>query len=113
MAKIEQVEKTNFSEIQKQLEASIKKFQEANNLILNRNAFIESKTKLVQFKKELDKKEETDFEIKDCKLKLVFGEYRGDEVISIGNKFILQEFVLFMTKKIDEKISEIELKIVA
>jgi hypothetical protein len=113
MAKNETIEKTNFSEIQKQLETSIKKFQEANNLILNRNAFLNSKNKLLAFEKELKKKEETDFEVQDCKLKLISGKYSGEEIISIGNKTILQDFVSFITKKIDDKISEIELKIVA
>lgn len=103
----------NFSEIQKQLEASIKKFQEANNLIKNRQVFLENKNKLQEFLKELSSQEDSSLESKQFKIKLCKGEYRDEDAISISNKLILNEFIIFVSGKIDSKVEELELKIIA
>jgi len=103
----------NFSEIKKQLEENIKKFQEANNLINVREAFLNGKEKLKGFFDEMLNQDETNFEIKNFKLKLAKGEYREEETISISNPFIIKEFINFITERIDKKVEELELQIIS
>ena len=77
----------------------------------NRTAFIRALDRLEEAAEKLN--EETDFETSLYKLR--FGDatsYGNNEIFSISNTFILNEFIKFMREKIQIRISEIEQRLI-
>jgi hypothetical protein len=111
-AKSESAKTPSIEDIQKALDDQIGKFQRKSELISNREKFIESKDKLTRFLKEQgsDYNESLDSEI----LRIVLSNnsrYNNSDHLSIANNMIVREFIEFAIRKIDQKVLEIEKKI--
>ena len=112
-----QNEQPNALEIQKDIERKTKELQKCladltrkKSLSDNRTKFIEAIDNLNEAKKNLQ--EQTDFETNVYRLTFKAGSYNSDEIFKISNRFILLQFVDFITEKINQKISEIELDLI-
>lgn len=101
----------SMKEIMKRLDSEIDKFQRKHSLITQRSIFISKKVILEDF----IGKQGTDFnDFDDSKFMVKFKEesYNSEE-ITIRNNFLVREFAQFLITKIDEKIHQIELQIIA
>lgn len=110
-------EQPNALEIQKDIERKTKELQKCledltrkKSLSDNRTKFIEAIDNLNEAKKNLQ--EQTDFETNVYRLTFKSGSYNSDEIFKISNRFILLQFVDFITEKINQKIAEIELDLI-
>ena len=110
-------EQPNALEIQKDIEHKTKELQKCladltrkKSLSDNRTKFIEAIDNLNEAKKNLQ--EQTDFETNVYRLTFKAGSYNSDEIFKISNQFVLLQFVDFITEKINQKISEIELDLI-
>lgn len=81
---------------------------EEKEISRNRSAFIDAMDKLEEAAEKL--KEEDTFETKFYKLRFSeVGNYNNStDVFSISNRFLLEEFIKFMRKKVQLKIGELE-----
>lgn len=107
--------KTSPEEINKSLQAQIEKFQKLQKIIFDRETFLKKKNALGGYLDELKKenKENKDLESNVCKI--VFQDshsYKGDNVLTISNSFIIERFITFVTAEIDVKVNELEKQIV-
>lgn len=110
-------EQPNALEIQKDIEHKTKELQKCladltrkKSLSDNRSKFIDAIDKLNDAKKNLE--EQTDFETSVYRLTFKAGSYNSDDIFKISNRFVLLQFVDFITEKIHQKISEIELDLI-
>ena len=110
-------EQPNALEIQKDIEHKTKELQKCladltrkKSLSDNRTKFIEAIDNLNEAKKNLE--EQTDFETSVYRLTFKTGSYNSDDIFKISNRFVLLQFVDFITEKIHQKISEIELDLI-
>ena len=95
------------------LDDEMKRYQQKNKLISNRNKFIVTA-------ENLEKIENSNFENlqdfddhQNLKLKFVLGSYRESEEIIISNIYILKEFLSFIKGKINIKINDLEKQILS
>ena len=100
-------------QLQKQLQESISKFQGINQVIDDRQTFIDKKEVLKGYLEEVTKEDkEGNFESKVCKISLQdANSYRSENAISITNTIIIKEFIAFVINKIDLKVAELETRI--
>ena len=110
-------EKSNALDLQKDIERKTQELQKCladltrkKSLSDNRSKFIEAIDNLNEAKKNLE--EQTDFETSVYRLTFKAGSYNSDDIFKISNRFVLLQFVDFITEKIHQKISEIELELI-
>ena len=111
-------EQPNAIEIQKDIERKTKELQKCledltrkKSLSDNRTKFIEAIDNLNEAKKTLN--EETAFETGAFRLAFSSAtRYNSEDIFKISNRFVLLQFVDFITEKINQKISEIELDLI-
>jgi len=110
-------EKVNELELQKDIERKTQELQKCladltrkKTLSDNRSKFIDAIDNLNEAKKKIE--EQTDFETNVYRLTFKSGNYNSDDIFKISNRFVLLQFVDFITEKINQKISEIELDLI-
>lgn len=92
----------------KELARCLAELERKKEISRNRSAFIDAMDKLEEAAEKL--KEEDTFETKFYKLRFSeVGNYNNStDVFSISNRFLLEEFIKFMRKKVQLKIGELE-----
>lgn len=90
----------------KELERCLAELERKKEISRNRTAFINAMDKLEDAAAKL--KEENTFETAFYKLRFTEAGYSGNEIFTISNRFLLEEFTKFMKKKIQLKIEELE-----
>lgn len=90
----------------KELERCLADLERKKEISRNRTAFINAMDKLEDAAVKL--KEENTFETAFYKLRFTEAGYSGNEIFTISNRFLLEEFTKFMKKKIQLKIEELE-----
>lgn len=94
-----------------ELQKCLAELERKKKLSQNRTSFIQALDKLEQATVKLS--EEDTFETKSYRLRFEnTTAYHGEDVFSISNNFILDEFIIFMKEKIQMKISEIEQQLI-
>lgn len=95
------------------LDDEMKRYQEKNKLISNRNKFIVTADNLEKIENTGFQNHEDFDDHPNLKLKFVSGNYRDNEEFVISNVFILKEFLSFMKGKINFKIIDLEKQILS
>ena len=95
------------------LEDEMKRYQEKNKLIFNRNKFILTADNLEKIKTSNFQNMDDFDDHNNLKLKFVSGNYRDNEEIAISNVFIIKEFLDFIKGKIQIKINDLEKQILS
>ncbi|MDY3789353.1 hypothetical protein [Bacteroides fluxus] len=90
----------------KELERCLAELERKKEISRNRTAFINAMDKLEEAADKL--KEENTFETAFYKLRFTEAGYSGNDIFTISNRFLLEEFTGFMKKKIQSKIEELE-----
>lgn len=92
----------------KELEKCLADLERKKEISRNRTAFINAMDKLEEAAEKL--KEENTFETAFYKLRFaeVSGYSNSNDIFTISNRFLLEEFIKFMKKRIQSKIGELE-----
>lgn len=92
----------------KELEKCLADLERKKEISRNRTAFINAMDKLEEAAEKL--KEENTFETSLYKLRFaeISGYSNSNDIFTISNSFLLEEFIKFMKKKIQLKIDELE-----
>lgn len=92
----------------KELEKCLADLERKKEISRNRTAFINALDKLEEAAKKL--KEENTFETSFYKLRFseISGYSNSNDIFTISNSYLLEEFIKFMKKKIQLKIDELE-----
>lgn len=96
----------------KELQKCLAELERKKELSRNRTAFIDALEKLEDASAKI--KEEQAFDSRVYKLRFVDGgAYNSNEIFSISNRYIIEEFVAFIQNRIAKKIEEIELRLIS
>ena len=92
----------------KELEKCLADLERKKEISRNRTAFINAMDKLEEAAEKL--KEENTFETAFYKLRFaeVSGYSNSNDIFTISNRFLIEEFIKFMKKRIQSKIGELE-----
>ena len=96
----------------KELQRTLEQLEIKKRLSANRVLFIEVLDKLTEATERISN--EDSFDSEHYKLKFVsFGNYRDEEVFTIGNRNLITEFVAFIKIKVADKIRELEEELIS
>ncbi len=108
--KAEQLQK-EIQQRTEELQKCLQELQRKQKLSEHRTIFINVLDQLASAEARLN--EEEDFDSSRIKVKFInLDNYRDNEVFSIGNKSIIQDFITFTREKIKNRITEIEKQLV-
>ena len=94
-----------------ELQKCLQDLQRKQELSNHRTIFINVLDQLAASEARLN--EEEDFDSKMIKVKFVdMGNYRDNEVFSIGNKEIILDFITFIRERINKRIAKIEQELI-